>query len=280
MADIKTLAKVADVELANAFNLSAGKLVEMMGIAEPIAAKPGETLHQYKVTGILSSASYTEGEEIPVSTYSREKVSDIPMELKPYRKQTTLQEVQKRGYSEAVDQTDAKMVSDIQFGIKKSFVTALETGIGTAEGDNLVAAAANAWAALQNKAEELGFGDVTPVFFANPADFAKCIGSSEVFSAFGMPAILNWSGLGTLISTSAVTAGNVDCCAAQNLKAYYIDANEAPIAEFTTDESGYVAVAHSFELRDLCYDTVAWTALTIFPEYVELVVKATITPGA
>lgn len=280
MADYKKLGKVADIEMASAFELNAGKLIQMLGTAEPIRANAGETLKQYKIAGTLSKESYTEGSDIPLSTYTKEVVQTYEITLKPYRKQTTLQKIQKRGYSEAVDETDRKMLADIQMEIKKGIVTALGTGTATATGTDFVSAAANAWATLQNKVEEYGYGDVTPVFFANPVDFAACVGKSEVFSAFGMPYIENWAGLGTLISTSAVTANTIYCAAAENLKVYYIDANEAPGFEFTTDESGYIAVAHSAGMKSLTYDTVAWTALTIFPEYTDFIVKSTISEAA
>ena len=61
----------------------------------------GETLHQKKITGKLSEAAYTEGSDIPLSSYAYEDVKTYEVAIKPYRKQTTLQEVKKRGYAAA-----------------------------------------------------------------------------------------------------------------------------------------------------------------------------------
>lgn len=276
MADINTLNKVQDLQLADTFGLSAQKLVEMFGGAEMIPANPGETLKVRKITGILSTETYTEGAVIPASAYTTEDVTTKEIELKPYRKPTTLQEIQKRGYDVAVDSTDRKVLSDIQKKVKDDFMAALATGTGTASGTDMLKAAAKAWATLQNGVEEYGFGDVTPIFYANPTDFADVVGKSEVFSAFGMQYIQGWAGLGNLVSTSAVPAGTLYCTAVENIKVYYIPASNSEGFAFTQDESGVVAVAHEMHTDSLSIDTVAWTAITPFPEYADLVVKATI----
>lgn len=276
MADIKHLAKVQDIDLASTFQLSAEKLIAMLGVTEPIPAAPGETLKQKKITGTLSATAYVEGNDIPVTEYTTSDVQTFEVTLKPYRTVTKLQDVQKRGYEQAVSAVDAKLINDIQAVLKADFVTTLSKGATKATGTSLITAAANSFAALENTAEELGFGNVTPVFFCNPADFADAIGKSEVFAAFGFNYIANFAGLGNLIATSKVAKGTVYCVAAEDIKAYYIPANEAPGFDFQTDESGYVAVAHDTELKNITYNTVAWTGLTLFAEYTDLVVVGTI----
>lgn len=278
--DIKHLAKVQDVDLASTFEQSAAKLIAMLGTAEPIPAAPGETLKQKKIEGTLSAETYTEGSDIPVTSYTTSDVQTYEVELKPYRVVTTIQDVQKRGYEQAVSAKDQKLNVDIQAVIKKAFVESLDKGTATATGTDLTKAAAQAFATLQNAAEDLGFGAVTPVFFCNPLDFAAAVAGSEVFAAFGFNYVANYAGLGNLVATSAVKQGTVYCTAAENLKAYYIPANSAPGFEFTTDESGYIAVQHDTELKNLTYNTVAWTGLTLFAEYVDLVVKGTIADKA
>lgn len=279
MADFKTLAKVQDIDLANTFSLSAAKLIEMLGAAEPIPAAAGETLKQKKITGTLTSTAYTEGEDIPVSTYKTEDVQTISVELKPYRTVASAQDIIKRGYENAVTAKDGKLLSDIQAVIKGDFVTTLKTGTATATGTDLIKAAAQAFAVLENAAEENGFGAVTPVFFCNPLDFADAVAKTDVYAAFGFAYVANFAGLGNLIATSKVEKGNIYCTAAQNIKAYYIPAAEAVGFEFGTDETGYIAVQHDAELKNLSYNTVAWTGLTLFAEYTDLVVKGTIAPS-
>ena len=106
MPDIKTLAAARNVDLVNTFTKSLEKLTAMLSTCAPIHAAVGETLHQKKITGKLSEAEYTPGQDIPLSSYAYEDVTTYEVTLKPYRKQTTLQEVKKRGYDGAVDKTE------------------------------------------------------------------------------------------------------------------------------------------------------------------------------
>lgn len=280
MADIKTLAKVADIDFVRTFTENASKLLQMVGTMEAIPANAGETLKQRQITGTLSTDAYVEGELVPLTKYQTTDVQTFEITLKPYRVVTTLQDVQKRGYERAVVEKDTKLISDMQADIKQSVITALETGTFTATGKSLIKTAANAWATLQNEVEDNGFGDVEPVFFCNPLDFATNIGDSDVFSAFGFQYIQNWVGLGNLISTSKVPQGTIYCTAKQNLKVYYIPADTAQGFEFYTDESGLVAVQHDTVLNKLSYETVAWSALLFFAEYTNFIVKGTIAPSA
>ena len=261
MPDIKTLAAARNVDLVNTFTKSLDKLAAMLSTCTPIQAAVGETLHQKKITGKLSEAAYTEGSDIPLSSYAYEDVKTYEVAIKPYRKQTTLQEVKKRGYAAAVDKTDAAMLSDIQRTIKKDF-------------------AANAWAALSNLVEDYGFGDVEAVFLVNPVDFAKQIGESEVFSAFGISYIENWAGLGTLISTGSVAAGTIYATVKGNIKVYVSPTDGDELFGCYTDETGYIAVSHSAELKSLTYDTVAYVGLVFFAEYIDFIVKGTIAATA
>ena len=277
MPDIKTLAAARNVDLVNTFTKSLDKLAAMLSTCTPIQAAVGETLHQKKITGKLSEASYTEGSDISLSSYAYEDVKTYEVAIKPYRKQTTLQEVKKRGYAAAVDKTDAAMLSDIQRGIKKDFVNVLGgDGVTAVTGKNLVATAANAWAALSNLVEDYGFGDVDAVFLVNPVDFAKQIGESEVFSAFGISYIENWAGLGTLISTGSVAAGTIYATVKGNIKVYVAPTDGDELFGCYTDETGYIAVSHSAELKSLTYDTVAYVGLVFFAEYIDFIVKGTI----
>lgn len=276
--DIKHLAKVQDIDLASTFAQSADKLISMLSVAEAIPANPGETLKQKKITGTLSAEAYVEGKDIPVTTYTTEDVQTYEVKLVPYRVVTTVQDIQKRGYEQAVSAKDQKLNVDIQAVIKKAFVDSLDKGTATATGTDLIKAAANAYAQLQVAAEDNGFGAVSPVFFCNPLDFAEAAAGSEVFAAFGFNYITNYAGLGNLIATSAVAKGTIYCTAAENIKAYYLPAAVQGF-EFTTDATGFIAVQHDPELKSLSYNTVAWTGLTLFAEYVDLVVKGTIAPS-
>lgn len=281
MPDIKTLAAVHNVDLVNSFTKSIEKFSKMLSACEPIEANVGETLHQKKIVGKLTEVAYVEGKEIPESSYDWEDVTTFEVDIKPYRKQTTLQKIKKRGYDSAVDETDAAMISDIQRVIKKDFVNVLAgEGSTPVTGKSLLKTAALAWGTLDNLIEEYGFGDVEPVYFVNPIDFANQIGESEVFSAFGISYIENWAGLGTLVSTGSVPVGTIYVTVKKNIKVYTASTEGDELFGFYTDESGYIAVSHSAELKSLAYDTVAYTGLVFFAEYIDFVVKGTVAPTA
>ncbi len=280
VTDVKTLARARDIDMANTFAQSIEKLAAMLSTCEPIHAAPGETLKQKKITGKLSTEEYVEGKDIPLSTYTWEDVQTFEVNIKAYRKQATIQEIKRRGYDAAVDKTDAAMVSDIQATIKNGFVDLLATGTTAVTGATLVATAANAWAALSNKVEELGFGDVEAVFLVNPVDFAKCIGDSEVFATFGISYIENWSGLGTLISTSSVPSGTVYATVKGNVKVYVASNEGDDVFGFYSDETGYIAVQHAPTLKSVTYDTVALVGVKFFAEYTDFVAKGTIAATA
>ena len=281
MPDIKTLAAARNVDLVDTFTKSITKLSMMLSACEPIRAAAGETLHHKKITGKLATEEYTKGKAIPVSTYTWADVTTYEVDIKPYRKQTTLQEIKKRGYDAAVDKTDAAMLSDIQRDIKKSLVGVLGgEGVTAVTGKSLTATAATAWATLSNAVEDYGFGDVEAVFFVNPLDFAKQIGESEVFSAFGISYIENWAGLGTLVSTGTVTAGTVYATVKNNIKVYTAPTDGDDLFDFYTDESGLISVSHSATLNSITYDTVAYTGFVFFAEYVDFIVKGTVAATA
>ena len=266
MPDIKTLAAARNVDLVDTFTKSIAKLAKMLSACDPIKANVGETLHQKKITGKLSETEYVEGQEIPESKYTWADVTTYEVAIKPYRKKTTLQEIKKRGYEAAVDATDSAMISDIQRGIKKDFVNVLAGEGTTAVTGNLV--------------EDYSFGDVDVIYFVNPVDFAKQIADSEVFSAFGISYIENWAGLGTLVSTGSVAAGTIYATVKNNVKVYTASTEGDDLFGFYTDESGYIAINHSSELKSLAYDTVAYTGITFFAEYIDMVVKGTIAATA
>ena len=160
MPDIKTLAAARNVDLVDTFTKSITKLSMMLSACEPIKAAAGETLHHKKITGKLATEEYIEGKEIPVSTYTWADVTTYEVDIKPYRKQTPLQEIKKRGYDAAVDKTDAAMLSDIQRDIKKSLVGVLGgEGVTAVTGKSLTATAATAWATLSNAVEDYGFDE-------------------------------------------------------------------------------------------------------------------------
>lgn len=82
------------------------------------------------------------------------------------------------------------------------------------------------------------------------------------------------------MSTGSVTAGTIYATVKDNIKVYVAPTDGDDLFGFYSDESGYIAVSHSPELKSLTYDTVAYVGLVFFAEYIDFVVKGTIAPTA
>ena len=138
-------AKVSAVDFAARFETNINQLAELLGITRRIEKKPGQVVKTYKVTGKLEDGNVAEGEVIPLSKYKTEVGEIFELKLKKWRKQTSYEAINDKGYEQAVEDTDAKMLRDVQESIRKDFFDFLPTGTGTAAGEGLQGALAACW---------------------------------------------------------------------------------------------------------------------------------------
>lgn len=280
----QNIAKVREMDYAALFGESIASLIKMLGVTRKIPVTAGTVLKVKKVTGTLHNGAVPEGEIIPLSQYATTWTPIGEATLDKWRKATTAEAIIKGGYDQAVNDTDAKMVKDIQKGIRGDLVTALSTGAGTASGVGIQAALADAWGALQVAFEE---DDVATVYFVNPLDIADYLKTAAISTqtAFGFKYVEDFLGLGTVIITSAVTKGTFYATAMQNLVMYYIDVNGAngldEIFDFTTDpETGFVGIHEEANYTRMQEETVAVSGIDIFPEMPDGVIVGTITAAS
>lgn len=259
------------------------KLIEALGVTRKIAAQEGTTLYYYTTTGLLQSGVVPEGEIIPLSQYQRNKLPFGELTLKKWRKGTTAEAIQKSGYTEAVTETDAKMVSDIQKTIRTdlfSFLNGTITGSTPVTGANLQAVLAQTWGQLQVLFED---DAISPVHFVNPLDIADYLGTANITTqtAFGMTYIEDFLGLGTVITNSQVTKGTVVSTAKDNLIMYYLtmSGDLAYAFNLTTDETGYIGVHASQTDNRAQVEMLAMAGIQFLVEYAQGVVKGTISSG-
>ena len=144
-ADVST--RVVDFNIQFAGNLN--KLIEALGVTRKIAVQEGATLKMLKVTGTLESGNVAEGDLIPLSKYETEDVAVGEVKLNKWRKATTAEAISEKGYGQAVNDTNDKMLRQIQNGIRGKFVAFLGTGTGKASGATLQAAIAQSWGQMQ-----------------------------------------------------------------------------------------------------------------------------------
>lgn len=276
------MSKVREVDFVLQFTHNfLPKLIEALGVTRKIAMQEGTTMYYYTTTGTLGSGSVPEGEIIPLSQYQRNKVPFGEISFKKWRKGTTAEAILKSGYNEAVTETDAKMVSDIQKTIRTdlfSFLNGTITGSTPVTGATLQAVLAQSWGQLQVLFED---DAIAPVHFVNPLDVADYLATATITTqtAFGMTYIEDFLGLGTVILNSQVTKGTVVSTAKDNIIMYYITmgGDLARAFSLTTDETGYIGV-HARQTDERAQvEMIAMAGINFLVEYAQGVVKGTIS---
>lgn len=277
-ADLK---KVRDVDFTERFTTSIDTLMKMLGITRKIAKKSGEVLKVYKVTETLESGVVAEGEIIPLSKYKTTYEPIGEATLKKWRKATTAEAISSKGYNQAVNDTNNKMLKDIQKGVRSDFVTFLGTGTGTATGVGLQATMAQVWGQMQVLFEDTS---VETVYLMNPLDVADYLGTTQITTqtAFGMSYIEKFLGMGTAILASDVPKGKIYATASENIVLYYIPVTSDDMAEtfeLIADATGLIGIHTGPTYDNLTAETVAASGVGLFAEKLDGIVVGTITPA-
>lgn len=275
------LAKVRDVDFAERFSVGLDTLMKMLGVTRKIEKKAGEVLKVYKVTGTLEDGTVAEGEIIPLSKYQTTYTAIGEAELKKWRKVTTAEAISEKGYGQAVNDTNNKMLKDIQKGVRTSFVNFLGTGTGAASGVGLQAAMAQVWGQMQVLFEDTS---IETVYFMNPLDVADYLGNAQITTqtAFGMSYVENFLGMGTAILCSDIPKGKIYATAAENIVLYYIPVTGGDMGQafnLTSDATGLIGIHTGPTYDNLSAETVAASGVGLFAEKLDGIVIGTISAG-
>lgn len=273
------LARVREIDFTLMFTESLRKLTEALGVTRKVAKQAGTVLKTYKATGTLEDGKVAEGETIPLSKYTTEAVSYGEITLKKWRKTTSAEAIIERGYDQAVGMTTARMLKDVQKGIRKDFFACLATGTGTATGAGLQAALAQTWGKLQTLFED---DDIQAVHFINPLDIADYLATATITTqtAFGMTYVEDFLGMGRVFMNSSVPKGTIYSTAQDNLVLYYVPVNGADLNEafsFTSDETGYIGIHEEPDYTNMTASDTVVNGMNLFAERLDGVVKTTIT---
>ena len=277
------MSKVREVDFVNMFaHTSLAKLIEVLGVTRKIPMAEGTTMYTYTTSGTLQSGSVSEGAVIPLSQYQRNKTAVGEITLKKWRKATSAEAIMKSGYDEAVRQTDAAILRDVQKTIRSDFFTLLNgniTGSTVIAEETLQAALAAAWGQLQVLFED---DTAAPVHFINPLDIADYLKTANITvqTAFGMNYVEDFLGLGTVILSSRVTQGNVVSTAKENLVLYYLTMNGDIAGKFnlTVDDLGYIGIKTDIPTNERAQlETLIMSGIQFFVEYAAGVVKSQVT---
>ena len=276
------LARVRQVDFVSQFGYSTKKLMELLGVMRLIPKQAGTLLKRHTVTGTLESGNVAEGDIIPLSKYTTVETPIGEITLSKWRKATSAEAILDKGYDQAVDETNDKMLQDIQGKIRTGIISSLTiSGQPTASGANTQAALADAWGKLANIFEN---DAVETVYFLNPMDIASYLATAQITvqQAFGFSYVENFLGLGTAILNSGITAGTFKATAKQNMVGYYVPANEADLAkafDFVSDETGLIAVHEYADYDRLTADSTFLSGIKIFADNAAGVISGKIGLG-
>ena len=270
------MAKVREVDFVEQFSGNIlPKLMEALGVTRKIPMMEGTTMYVYKTTGTLQSGAVPEGEIIPLSQYERTKEAIGEITLKKWRKAATAEAIKKSGYDEAVTQTDAKLLNDVQKGIRTDFFSFLTGLDGTVVGgDTLQKVLAGTWGQLQVLFED---DAVSTVHFMSPLTISDYLGTAtiSVQTAFGMNYIEDFLGLGTVVMNSNIPKGMVYSTAKENLILYYLTMNGDVARAFnlTADATGYIGIKSGYQNEERAQiESLIMSGIQFLVEYVDGVV--------
>ena len=228
---IKTddMKKVREVDFVRRFTGTIlKKLMEALGVTRKIPLIDGTTMYYYTTEGTLQDGNVAEGEIIPLSHY--ERVKHPFGEISP----------------------DAKLLTDVQSGIRTSFFDSLKAIDGTVVGaSTLQMVLAKSWGNLQVLFEN---DAIEAVHFLHPLTIADYLGAANITvqTAFGFNYITDFLGLGTVIMTSQIPQGQVISTAKENLIMYYVPITSDAMTSLglTADETGFIGIKSGYATEE------------------------------
>ena len=278
------LKKIREVDFVQQFTHgSLAKLIEVLGVTRKIPMMEGTTMYTYTMSGTLANdGTVAEGEVIPLTEIEQTKTAVGEITLKKWRKGVSAEAIKKSGYQTAVVDTDTKLLSLVQNGVRSDLfgflngtITGATTGI---TGVGLQAALAAAWGQLQVLFED---DTAQAVYFVNPLDIADYLGKANITvqTAFGMNYVEDFLGLGTVIMSSRITQGTFLATAKENIIMYYLTMNGdvAQAFNLTADQLGYIGINSGYQNNERAQiESLVMCGIQFLVEYAAGVVKGTI----
>lgn len=268
--------KVREVDFVEQFGGNIlPKLMEALGVTRKIPMQEGTTMYVYETTGTLQSGVVDEGAIIPLSQYERTKTPIGEITLKKWRKAATAEAIKKSGYQEAVNETDKKLLNDVQKGIRTDFFDFLTELDGTVvAADTLQKVLAGTWGQLQVLFED---DAVSTVHFMNPLTISDYLGTATISmqTAFGMNYIEDFLGLGTVVMNSNIPVGSVYSTAKENLILYFLTMNGdvANAFDLTADQTGYIGIKSGYQNEERAQiESLIMSGIQFLVEYADGVV--------
>lgn len=279
------LAPQITIDVATRFNGQLDTLAQLLEVSAVQKVTEGTAIFPLVAAETTLAEQVEEGEIIPLSKVATSKGDPVIIELKKYRKLTTAEAIGKSGLEHAINVTDAALVKEVYKDIRTDFLTFVGTGTGSAAGDNLQKALAQAFAQVSIKFED---DAVRSVAFINPLDLADYLGSAPISTqnAFGLRYLQDFLGFDVVLVLPAIPQGTLYATAAENLAIVAVDMSRSDIAkafDLQGVASDFIGLTHGRALDRASIETLILSGVYITAERLDGIVKATIgseTPEA
>lgn len=270
------------IDFATSFDSGIAGIQKILNIVRKIPMPSGSVIKTYKSSVTLDGSKVPAGAIIPLSLVKQEPAESIELVWDKERKATPAEDIQRYGLNVAVANTDALFIKELQKKVRTDFFALLAKGTGTATGEGLQAASARAWGGV-SKVFEDDAADV--IGFFNTDDVADYLAKADITvqTMFGMQYIENFLNFKVALISSLVPKGTIYATAAQNLVIAYADMANSEVSStfgMYTDETGLLGVTHDINKQRLTAETIVATAVVLFPERMDGVIKSTVTEAS
>ncbi len=274
----ETLVKAQSIDFAEVFGKKMTTLQQMLGIERKLPMPVGSVIKTYKSKVTLQDGNVDKGDLIPLSKVELEEADPIELAFSKHRKAVSAEDIQKFGFERAVSMTDAELIKELQKDIRTRFFTQLDTAKGKSKGTGLQGAIAQGWGSVQTIFEDDG---VNTIVFVNPLDCADYLSSANITiqKEFGLNYVENFLGADIAIITTSVKKGTLYATASDNLCLAYAEVAGGEINkafDFVTDSTGVIGVTKDVNIQRLTAETVTLSAIALFAERLDGVIKVTI----
>lgn len=277
MAD---LGEIKSIDFVNRFSKNINDLLTLLGVTRKESLSSDLKIKTYKWDVDLNTTNPGEGEIIPLSKVTRTPDKEYTVEWFKKRRVTTAEAIARHGASRAINESDNRIMREIQNGIKEQFFDFLKKKPTKVKGAGLQKALANSWGKLSTFNE---FEGSPIVSFVSPLDVAEYLGDTKVLAdasnVFGFTLLKNFLGMSNVIVMPSVPKGKIYSTAVENIVFAHLNVNASDLgglfSDFT-DETGLIAATRGREISNLTYESVFFGANVLFAEIPEGVVEATI----
>lgn len=273
------LGEVRSIDFVNRFSTSIEELLRVLGITRRIPLSQDAKIQTYKWETDLNTEQVGEGEDIPLSKARKVKDKEFTVPFRKYRKVASAEAIHRHGYNYAINETDDKILGEIQGNIKDSFFDFLASDPTEQDAVGLQRALALGW----GKARSMFPGNPQIISFVNAMDIANYLGDGNINSgpstAYGFTLLKDFLNQDVFVFDS-IPEGKVYTTAAENIVFANQNVSGNDLAQafnLTTDQTGLIGVTHGPVLRNATVETVAFEGSTLFAEIPEGVIETTIT---